>query len=596
MKSKIILLNMTKYDKISMRVGGTTMSTEFIIIIGIAYYAITVVLIIVVLNFLNNRDKKNYKRQLEELERNKNLIISASLIAELKKVEPLVHNDNMKSVYENWQARFSKLKEEDVSRITDSLIEAEDLFLDKDYKTLRKKLSEIELDIYYVRTKANFLLDEVKNITLSEEKNRETITKLKTSYREILMKFQENRNDYTLVSSPLELQFENVDKLFSAFEVSMEKKSYQEVGKIVKAIDDLIGNLKLVIEEAPSIIMLGKNIIPKKITEINNITKKMVSDGYNLDYLNIPYNVTESSKKITDIFQRLNVLNIEDSIFELKTMLDYFDSIYNEFDKERIARKIYNDYLRTLLLKITKLTNINNTLLKRLKDIKFSYDLNDEDVEIVFQIKEELAAIRGDYDDIIEDGRTKKFSYSHLGKQMELLNMKVLKSEEKLEVALRTLGSLKEDELRAREQLDEMKTILNQAKGQMKSFKLPVIPENYFVELAEATEAIANMVHELEKQPISIKVLNTRVDTARDLVLKLYNTTKEIIRAAKMAETAIVYGNRYRPINSEVEIGLMKAEKSFYQGKFKASLEQAIHAINVIEPGIYKKLMDEYSN
>lgn len=587
---------MTKCDKISMRVGGTTMSTEFIIIIGIAYYAITVVLIIVLLNFLNNRDKKNYQRQLEELERNKNLIISASLIAELKKVEPLVHNDNMKHVYASWQERFSKLKEEDVSRITDALIEAEDLFLNKDYKSLRKKLSEIELDIYYVRTKANFLLDEVKNITLSEEKNRETITKLKTSYREILMKFQENRNDYTLVSSPLELQFENVDKLFSAFEVSMEKKSYQEVGKIVKAIDDLIGNLRLVIEEAPSIIMLGKNIIPKKITEINNITKKMVSDGYNLDYLNIPYNITESSKKITDIFQRLNVLNIEDSIFELKTMLDYFDSIYNEFDKERIARKIYNEYLRTLLLKITKLTKINNTLLKRLNDIKFSYDLNDEDVEIVFQIKEELAALRGDYDDIIEDGRTKKYSYSHLGKQMELLNMKVLKSEEKLEVALRTLGSLKEDELRAREQLDEMKGILNQAKAQMKSFKLPVIPENYFVELAEATEAIANMVHELEKQPISIKVLNTRVDTARDLVLKLYNTTKEIIRAAKMAETAIVYGNRYRPINSEVEIGLMKAEKSFYQGKFKVSLEQAIHAINVIEPGIYKKLMDEYSS
>ena len=179
---------------------------------------------------------------------------------------------------------------------------------------------------------------------------------------------------------------------------------------------------------------------------------------------------------------------------------------------------------------------------------------------------------------------------------MELLNVKVLKTEEKLDVALRTLGSLKEDELRAREQLDEMKGILNQAKMQMKSFKLPVIPDHYFVELAEATEAIANMVTELEKTPISIKVLNTRVDTARDLVLKLYNTTKETIKTAKMAETAIVYGNRYRPINQEVEIGLMKAEKAFYRGNFKVSLESAIHAINVIEPGIYKKLMDEYQN
>ena len=452
------------------------------------------------------------------------------------------------------------------------------------------------MDIYYVRTKANFLLDEIKEITLSEERNRETITKLKASYREILRKYQDNKNDYSLVSSPLELQFENVDKLFSAFEVAMENKSYQEVSKIVKAIDDLIGNLKLVIDEAPTIIMLGKNIIPRKITDITNISKKMEKDGFNLDYLNIPYNVTESSKKITDIFQRLNVLNIEDSIFELKTMLDYFDSIYNEFDKEKISRKIYNDYLRTILIKITKLTKINDTLLKRLDDIKYSYDLNDEDVEVVFTIKEELASERGEYDDIIDDGRSKKSSYSHLGKLMELLDIKVLKTEEKFEVALRSLGSLKEDELRAREQLDEMKQILESAKSGIKSFKLPMIPENYFVELGEATEAIANMVQELEKTPISIKVLNTRVDTARDLVLKVYNTTKETVKTAKMAETAIVYGNRYRPINTEVDIGLSKAEKLFFQGKFKNALETAIHAINIIEPGIYKKLMDEYQN
>jgi len=572
------------------------MSTEFIIILGIAYYVVTVVLIIVALNYLNNRDKKAYRKQLDELERNKNLIISASLLAELKKVEPLVNNANMKDTYAMWQKRFQKIKEEDVERITDSLLEAEELFEQKDYRNLKVKLSSIELDIYYVKTKANFLLEEIKEITLSEERNRETITKLKASYREILRQYQDNKNDYDLVSSPLELQFENVDKLFGAFEVAMEKKSYQEVGKIVRAIDDLVGNLKLVIDEAPSIIMLGKNVIPKKIADINNIAKKMTKDGYNLDYLNIPYNVTESSKKITDIFQRLNVLNIEDSVFELKTMLDYFDSIYNEFDKERISRKIYNDYLRTILIKITKLTKINDTLLKRLKDIKYSYDLNDEDVEIVFQIKEELATSRGDYDDIIENGRNKEYSYSHLGKEMELLNVKVLKIEEKLEVALRTLGSLKEDELRAREQLDEMKSILNQAKLQMRMFKLPLVPETYFVQLGEATEAIANMVHELEKTPISIKVLNTRVDTARDLVLKFYNTTKEIIKTAKMAETAIVYGNRYRPVNSEVEIGLMKAERSFYRGDFKISLEQAIHAINVIEPGIYKKLMDDYQN
>ena len=572
------------------------MSKELIIIIGIALYFFTVGLIVTVLNWLNNKERKEYRKKLDELQRNKNLIISANLIAELKKVEPLAMNANMKSTYEEWGQKYNTLKSEDVPSITDKLIKAEEYYDTKDYKALNNLLSEIELDIYFVNTKANFLLEEIKGITLSEEKNRDTITKLKTHYREILSKYQNNERAYTVVTKPLELQFERVDKLFSAFEVAMEQKSYQEVSKIVKALDDLIGNLKLVVEEAPSIILMGKSIIPKKMADITNIYKKMTEDGYNLEYLNISYNINESSKKITDIFQRLNVLNIEDSIFEQKTMQDYFESIYNEFDKERIARKSYNELLRSVLIKITKLTKINDTLLKKLKDIKYSYDLKDEDVEIVFKIKEELASERGEYDDLIEDGRSKNFSYSHLNKHMDALNIKVLKTEEKLDIALRTLGSLKEDELRAREQLDEMKGILNDAKMLMKSFKLPFIPEVYFIELSEATEAISNMIHELEKTPISIKVLNTRVDTARDLVLKFYNTTKEMIKTAKMAETAIVYGNRYRAVEESVALGLAKAENAFIKGNYKLSLESSIHAINIIEPGIYKKLMDEYQS
>ena len=164
------------------------MSVELIIVIGILYYMVTVALILVVLNFMHRKNKNSIRKQMDELERDKNLVISASLIAELNKVEPLIDNSNMKSTLVLWQKRFKKIKEEDIPRITDALLEAEELYANKDFKAAKKKLSEIEMDIYYVRTKADFLLEEIKEITLSEERNRETITKLKASYREILMK------------------------------------------------------------------------------------------------------------------------------------------------------------------------------------------------------------------------------------------------------------------------------------------------------------------------------------------------------------------------------------------------------------------------
>ena len=570
------------------------MSRTTFIFIGILYYVFTVILIIVVLNLINKKERNKYKEEIANLERDKNLIVGASILSELNKVGALVNNDVMQKKYENWQKRLKEIKEVEVPKITDGLIEIENIFEDKDYKALKPKIAALELQIAYVKTKSNFLLDEIKEITLSEEKNRETITKLKSEYRSILTKYHTNEKEYEEIKNPIELQFENVDKLFSAFEVSMEKNEYTEVGKIVKAIDDTVGNLKVVIEEAPSIIIMGKKLIPDKVNDIKKITSKMEKEGYNLDYLNIDYNIVESEKKISDVFARLNVLNLEDSVFELKTILDYFDSLYHNFDKERLSKRIFEDYQRSILIKTTKLEKISNDLNKKIDDLKYSYDLSDEDISILDVIAKEIVEIKDDYNRIIDMHRRHVFAFSRLSKEMEILNSKLLKTEEKLEQTLRSLGSLKEDEKRAREQLDEIKHILNQAKTNMKSYKLPVTPKNFYVELGEAAGAINDMVKELDKRPISIKTLNTRVDTARDLTLKVYNTTKEATKTARMAEAAIVYGNRYRAVYKDVELGLLKAENAFYKGNFKISLEQAINAINIVEPGIHKKLLEEY--
>ena len=566
------------------------------ILIALFVWILTIILVIVVLKLINNKEKKKLKAEIEKLEKEKNMVISASMLSELNKVEALVNNDEMKEKLDDWKARFNDIKNTEMPKITETINDIEELFEEKNFKDLKELVLKADFDLNTLKTKASFLLEEIKDVTLSEERNRETITKLKAEYREILNTYKDYEEEYEIVKNPLELQFENIDKLFSAFETSMEQNAYTEVGKIVKAIADVIGNLKVIIEETRPIVSLGKNLIPKKEEDIKNIYDKMSKDGYNLEYLNIDYNIEEANKKIQDIFQRLNVLNVEDSLFELKTMHDYFDSLYADFDKERYSKKIYEDYSRSILIKATKLEKVNNELYKKIGDIKYSYDLTDDEVNVIAEIKKEIMDIRASYDKVVDIARSKTLAYSKLAREMEIINSKLVRTEEKLNGALKTLGSLKEDELRAREQLDEIKRILSQTKEKIRSYKLPTIPKNYYVEISEAMEAINELVKELDKRPISIKILNLRVDTARDLVLKVYNTVNETVKTAKMAETAIVYGNRYRVTNKEVDFGLSKAESAFLKGNFKSSLENAISAINIVEPGIHKKLLEESQN
>ena len=143
------------------------MSSTTFTLLAIGYYILAVTLVILVLNFISKKEKKVYKDEINSLERDKNLIISASILSELNKVESLVNNEKMEQTYQDWQKRFKKIKDEEVPKISDDLLEIEDLFQEKNYKTLKQKIAQIELQIYYVKTRANFLLEEIKEITLS---------------------------------------------------------------------------------------------------------------------------------------------------------------------------------------------------------------------------------------------------------------------------------------------------------------------------------------------------------------------------------------------------------------------------------------------
>ena len=566
------------------------MEDKTYIILGVIYLVIAIVLVVAALVLLNKHTRKKLEQILINLEINKNLIISGNILTVLNKVGSLINNKKLEERYNNWKERYKQIKDVDIPLLDNKLNDLDSLIKDKKYKEFAKESSDLELEIYYTKSKCDFLLNEIREITLSESKNREIVTNLKKVYREVYLKYNDNKGDYEGLNNTIELQFENIDKLFNSFEITMENNDYSEAPKIVKALSDNIGNMEIIINDASSIILMGKKLIPSKIDNIKEIYDRMTKEGYLLDYLNIDYNIQEAEKKIADVFDRLKVLNVNDSVIELKTILDYFESLYSDFDKEKDAKKNYEKLSHKIAIKNKKLSAIIKNILSKIDEIKYSYDLSDEDILGIDELNLSIKNSKNDYEIIVEKFRGKSFSYSQLYKELELINNRLLILEEKVEQTLKFLSSLIEDEVRAREQLEEIKSFLESSKEKMESFKLPVIPSDYYVELSEAVDAIENMAIELNKKPISIKTLNLRVDTARDLVLKLYKNTSETIKNASLAESTIVYSNRFR-VAGKINNALNRAEDYFYDGKYNEALEVAIKAVSEVNPNIYNEVM-----
>lgn len=554
---------------------------------------ILILLIIIAFKIIYKKKKSSsIEKIINKLEKEKNLLINVPVLNELNKVEALVKNNKLEEKYKTWKLKFEVIEKETIPEVNDMLIETD--FLTDKGKTSEtyEKISDIEIKLYEIKFKIKKIMSEIKEITQSEERNRSTITKLKATYRKLKKRFEETKSDYEETAKTIELQFETIEKRFEEFETVMEKKDYEEVIYVVKGLTEMIEHMSIVIKEIPEIMLMGKSLIPKRTEDISSLYIKMTRENYQLDYLNVEYNIMETEKKVNAIFDRVRVLNLEDVTFELKTILDYYDSLFNDFETEKITRKYYEEGLKDFDSKNKHVNKILSTMKDNIPEMKKNYNITDETLDAIKEFSSEFDEINKDYDKLITLDKNHSFPYSKLNQELEIISLKLSKLNEKLNSLLQRVGNLRDDEERAKGQLEDIKLLLKKSKYQIRKNRLPIIPDNYYVELKEASLAISEIQKELSKKPIDVDVLNVRVDTARDLVFKLHNTTSELVRLALLSEYAIVYGNRYRSSKQAINEGLNKAEKLFFNGEYKKSLDLSISTLDVVEPGIHKKILN----
>ena len=562
---------------------------DSVLLITISAFILAVILIIITIVIIKRNQNKKYKKEIEELDIRKNNLIGVPVLSEITKVKELIKTDNLKNKLDDWDNTFTTIRDEKIPELTDLISEADFLIDRKDYKQAVKKITNIEIEINSLKKKTDHLLEEVKLITNSEERNRALITKLKIVYREDQNKFERSKKEYGVIADYLEKEIDNIDDLFAKFEKAMDNNDYVSVEKKINLLDDKITKLGKLLEDIPTIVLMATVLVPNKIDEAITYYYRMKRDGYPLDYLNVEYNIKEIKNKIDNIMENLKKLELGESIIELKTFIEYFNELYNDFDKEKECKDLFRQNIKDFSYKIDNINKVVRDIYLQIDDIKYNYNLSDEDINKFSILNKNLEKINQDYKILVDQGKMKTFAYSKLVDELNGLSLKLSRLQDDLDFQLRSITSMKDDETRAREQLATIENLLKKAKYRLKDYKIPVIPSSYYIELTEAQDAIREIIKELDRKPIVIKILNIRVDTARDLVFKIYNKTNDMIKIASMSEKIIIYGNRYRSSYEEIDIALTKAEELFKRGKYKESLDLSMKSLSFIDKNVTEK-------
>ncbi|MCI5702217.1 MAG: septation ring formation regulator EzrA [Erysipelotrichaceae bacterium] len=548
-----------------------------------------IIIIVVIIIILNKTKKKQMRKKINNLDVIKNDVLSLPLLSEIEKVSSLTKGEQLEEKINNYKKVYEDLKTNSFKKIEDMILELDFLVQEKP-KDFNYKYSLIELELYKNRYLINHILEELKELTSYEDKYRGLIIKLKNKYRIINREYESNKDLYGVLTDTIDMQFENIEKRFQDFEIVINENLYNEVVLVVRSLENMIDHMGAIILEVPDILVLLNDLIPSRIKELEVLRTSIQEEGFTLTFMNLDYNLAEIEKIENDIVDRSKVLNIDNSLIELKTILEFLDSLFKDIEKEKVYKKDFDASSYSFDQRLSNLKNTLRDIYKQLDDIKVMYGLNDEDLKDLETISLNYNDLVKEYKALIRKVKKQEFSYGKINVYLNELsgNLKLL--EDNLDLTLKNLGSMQDDEERARDQLEEVQELLKICKRQIQSVKIPVVANNYFVELSEANEAILEIIKELAKKPIVIKTLNTRVDTARDLVFKLYNTTKNIIKNAYISENLIVYANRYRSSSSDVMKNLNKAEVMFYKGNYEGSLKLVLDLLDKLEPGFKTKI------
>lgn len=542
---------------------------DFSLISVLISIAILIVFILFLFFSKKRKDKKLKQKIIEELDYNKNILDTYPIENELVKVETLIKNEKLEEQYKIWQERFKKIKDENVVNLNEIVLKLDT----QNVENFNELKEDAKRELYKAKFLLSKLLEEIEDVNMSEEKYRTLIIKLKTKYRELNDYYEAHKKEYGELENVVEMQFENIEKRFQIFEEFMETNDYSEVIHIVKSIDLMLEHMQDVVKKLPDLVIVAHKIIPLKIEELTNIYEKMILDNYNLKELNVTTNLENALKSTNELVEKVKGLNFKDVEVEFEAIVEYLDDLFKVFETEQIARKEYSKLKILFEKKLIKTNKIVSSVYKELDSIRSMYNLKAEEIDSLNVVKTRLMEVNDNYKKIITDLKSQETNFLTANKELIDVNSILIELSDDLDKLLKSLGNMYEDEQRAREQLNEIEKLLRDSKGILNKYNFPSVNKELFIEIKEANEAVYEVIKELKEKPIKINTLNTRVDTARDLALKVYTHVNDMLKKMEVIEELIVFANKYRSESEIISDNLNKASNFFFQGNYNKSLD-----------------------
>lgn len=534
--------------------------------------------------------KKQVKKLLDELELKYNSIKSVPLAFKLNKAVALSRvNEDMSQHVETCKKDFDEIQDQ-LKDCSVLLAEVDDLLYGHKTKSAKRMIENLSSKMNTCEIRVQQVNDVLEEILQQENEQRIHINELKERFRAIKRHINERRQSFSQSYEYLESEITNIEKRFSKFEEWMFASEFNKSADEQNEIEDCLIQLEQIVEVLPSMYEKAKGFLPQAIDEVRYAFSQAKQKGVLLEHLEVIKNLDVISDMLKNDLTKLrngSPENVNDDLGECEKRIE---QLKEQIEKEEGAFDEVDQFIQGLFDRVRAVNNeveTINELYLRVHE-RFGFENWSSLLKDVSSRLEVLNDMQRKLDKVIANKKvpytTMLIAFKELQQSTHDFVMEVDSMHDKLNSAC-------SDEERAKKQLIKLQLIMNEIRVKISKHHLPSVSEQYEEDLCKGVVLVKDVKVILNNSPLDVTRLNTLLRESIDFIYTLYNNVNNLVGMAIMVENTIVFGNRFRSRQPELDSELTRAELCFRNGQYTKALKIGIQCIEKLYPGAYEKLI-----
>ncbi len=520
------------------------------------------------------------KRAVKDLER-KFSYLDALLIGQdsqyIHRLE-IVSRTNLLYVdrYSEFSRRFKEIYEIDDRFAESKIKQAKNMIAGKQYRNIKGVLEDVRRAVSSFEEKVNQLDTDLYEIIKPEEESRQTILKLKESYRSVKQTFYASADDVEIVLTSFNKAFDKLDESFSEFETHIDSAEYDEANALIPIISSVVTALKSALEQMPNLCILVTKIIPDKIDEITLKHNELEANGFPLFNITFRSRHDDWNYSLSQLKKKLIALQVAGVLDECNKIQDEIAEVDDLLRKEIEDKEFFTSNNNSVYKNVLDLEKNFLKVYSLLPDIQKIYIIDENQQQKLEELKEsinKLGVSKRSLDAFVHSSTPQP--YSTLREKLEVLINDYELASDKLNTFKTYLADLRTSSEEAYNMVFAYYYRLKSTEASLNDLLLPNIVESYKESIDNCYQLLDEIDKNIKITPIDVSLINSKVEALKSSASVLFETVDTMCREAKLAESAIVYANRDRVQQAEVNEGLNALEERFYQGDFESVYHDA---------------------